>query len=45
MNYRGLKRAARQCLRDSGDHPRRLSALFLLCLLGASLILDGISYF
>lgn len=44
MNYRGLQRAARQCLRDSGDHPRRLTLLFLLCLYGVLVCTDAVSW-
>ena len=44
MNYRGLKQAARQCLHDCEGHPRRLTLLFLLCLLGVSLGMDLITY-
>ena len=45
MNYRGLKQASRQCLRDSGISPRRLTVLFLLCLYAVSVTSDMVSYF
>ena len=45
MNYRGLKQASRQCLRDSGIGPGRLTVLFLLCLYAVSVTGDLISYF
>lgn len=44
MNYRGLKQAARQCLKDSDCHPRRLTVLFLLCLYAVPLLSDGVSF-
>ena len=45
MNYRGLKQASRQCLRDSGISPRRLTVLFLLCLYAVTVTGDLISYY
>ena len=45
MNYRGLKQASRQCLRDSGAHPLRLTVLFLLCLYAVTVTSDMVSYF
>lgn len=45
MNYRGLKQASRQSLRDSGIHPWRLTALFLLCLYAVTVSSDMVSYF
>ena len=45
MNYRGLKQASRQCLRDSGIHPRRLTVLFLLCLYAVSVSCELVSYY
>ena len=45
MNYRGLKQASRQCLRDSGIHPGRLTVLFLLCLYAVSVSSDLVSYY
>ena len=44
MNYRGLKQAARACLKDSTCHPRRLAALFLLCLYAVPLLSDAVSF-
>ena len=41
MNYRGLKQAARQCLRDSACHPQRLTALYVLAEVGLGLLLSG----
>ena len=45
MHYRGLKQAARRCLRDSHTPYRRLTLLFLLCFLGLSLLCDLISFY
>ena len=38
MHYKGLKQAARQCLRDSRLGPCRLTLLFLLCDQAASFV-------
>lgn len=40
MNYNGLKRAARVCLRDNGTPYRKLTLLFLLCLCAFSIPCD-----
>ena len=45
MHYRGLKQAARRCLRDSHTPYRRLTLLFLFCFLGLSLLCDLISFY
>lgn len=45
MNYRGLKQASRQCLRDSGIGPRRLTAVFLLCLYIVTVSSDMVSLY
>ncbi len=45
MHYRGLKQAARRCLRDSHTPYRRLTLLFLLCFLGLSMLCDLISFY
>lgn len=44
MHYRGLKQAARRCLRDSHIHYRRLTLLFLLCFLAVTFCCDLISF-
>lgn len=44
MHYRGLKQAARRCLRDSHVPYRRLTLLFFLCYLAVSVACDGVSY-
>ncbi len=44
MHYKGLKQAARQCLRDSRLGPCRLTLLFLLCFYAVSILCDVVSY-
>ncbi len=45
MHYRGLKQAARRCLRDSHIPYRRLTLLFLLCMLAVNLACDLVSFY
>ncbi len=44
MNYRGLKRAARACLSESGVAYRKLTLLFLLTLYAVTIPCDALSY-
>lgn len=44
MNYRGLKQAARACLRDSKSRYRKLTLLFLLCLGAISLCSSAVMW-
>lgn len=44
MHYRGLKQAARRCLRDSHVPYRRLTLLFLLCYLAVNVSCDAVSF-
>lgn len=44
MHYRGLKQAARRCLRDSHVPYRRLTLLFLLCYLAVSGSCDVVAF-
>lgn len=44
MHYRGLKQAARRCLRDSHVPYRRLTLLFLLCYLAVTVTCDVVGF-
>lgn len=44
MHYRGLKQAARRCLRDSHVPYRRLTLLFLLCYLAVNVTCDVVAF-